>query len=50
VIDKVIEEEGQVLKLTHGQSWVWSVSDFIFLALACEGKWLVLFLAILSSH
>ena len=32
------------------QPWVWSVSDFIFLASACEGDWPVLFLTISSSH
>ena len=40
------EEEDQSL----GQSWVWSVSDFIFLALAYEGRWPVLSLTISSSH
>ena len=31
------EEEDQSLKLALSQSWVWSVSDFVFLASAHEG-------------
>jgi len=33
------EEEDQSFKLALGQPWVWSVSDFIFLATAYEGGW-----------
>jgi len=32
------EEEDRSLKLTLGQPWVWSVSDFIFLASAYEAE------------
>ena len=32
------------------QPWVWSVSDFIFLATAYEGGWPVLFLSVSSSY
>jgi len=39
------EEKEQSLKLGLGQPWVWSVSDFIFLVSANEGRWLVLFLS-----
>ena len=44
------EEEEQSLKLALRQPWVWSVSDFIFLASAYEGGWPVLSLAVSSSH
>ena len=35
---------------TLKQPWVWSVSDFIFLATAYEGGWPVLSPTVLSSH
>jgi len=44
------EDEEQSLKVFLEQLWVWSVSDFIFLALAYEDGWLVLSLAESSSH
>jgi len=44
------EEEDQSLKLALRQPWVWSVSDFIFLATAYEGGWPVLSLTFSSSH
>ena len=34
----IAEDEEQSLKLAVMQPWVWSVSDFIFLALAYEGR------------
>jgi len=38
--DKLVQyEEQQSFKLALGQPWVWSVSDFIFLASAYEGGW-----------
>ena len=40
--------EEQSLKLALGQPWVWSVSDFIFLASAYESGWPVLSLTISS--
>ena len=43
-------EEDHSLKLALGQPWVWSVGDFIFLAMAYEGGWLVLSLTVSSSH
>ena len=46
----MVEEEEQSLKLALRQPWVWSVSDFIFLASAYEGGWPVLSLAVSSSH
>jgi len=42
-------EEDQTLKLALWQPWVWSVSDFIFLATAYEGGWPVLSLIVPSS-
>jgi len=42
--------EEQALKLALRQPWVWSVSDFVFLASAYEIWWPVLSLAISSSH
>ena len=44
------EEEEQSLKLTLRQPWVWSVSAFILLATAYEGRWPVPSLAVSSSH
>ena len=44
------EQQEQSLKLALGQPWVWSVSDFIFLASAYEGGWPVLTLIVSSSH
>ena len=44
------EEEKQSFKLALGQPCVWSVSDFVFLASVCEGRWPVLSLIVSSSH
>jgi len=44
------EEKSNPPMLTMIQPGVWSVSDFVFLALAYEGRWPVLSLAISSSH
>jgi len=44
------EEEEQSLELAQGQPWVWSVSDFIFLASAYEGGWPVLSLTVSSAY
>ena len=46
----VHEQEEQSLNLALGHPWVWSVSDFIFLASAYELGWSVLSLTISSSH
>jgi len=47
VIEEEEEEEKQPLKvLALKQPRVWSVSNFIFLALAYEGRWPVLSLAV----
>ena len=42
----LFEEEDQSLQ----QPWVWSVSDFIFLATAYDGGWPILSLIVPSSH
>jgi len=42
-------EEEHSPKLS-GQPWVWSASNFIFLASAYEGGWPVLSLTVSSSH
>jgi len=43
-------DEEQPLKLVLRQPWVWSVSNFIFLASAHGGGWPVLFVTVSSSH
>ena len=48
--EKEEEKEEQSLKLTLKQPYVWSVSDFIFLASANEGWEWVLSLAVSSSN
>ena len=44
------EEEEQSLKLALGHPWIWSVSDFIFLASAYAGGWPVISVTVSSSH
>ena len=50
-LNSITEEiEEQSFKLVLRQPWLWSVSDFIFLASAYEGEWPVLSLTVSSSH
>ena len=45
-----VEVKDQFLKLAVRQSWVLSVSDYIFLASAYEGRWSALSITVSSSH
>jgi len=42
MVDPIVVEEDQSLKLALRQIWVLSVSDFIFLATTYKGWWPVL--------
>jgi len=44
------EDQSLKIKLALRQPWVWSASDFVFLATAYEGGWSVISLIVSSSH